>query len=330
MTAPNENLLPRPPYDPELYAGLPIFPDTPDMDSTALEDHRTELTLATTAVKEIILANPAITHTEQTIRGPRGPIDVSIFAPSKNANDGNHRPGILNFHGGGMTSGDRFLGMGTMAEYIAAFGAVVVSPEYRRAPEHPHPAPVEDCYATLQWVAANALDLGIDLKRLMVAGESAGGGLAAAVALMARDQGGPKLCAQLLVCPMLDDRNDSVSSRQFAQGDCWNRKRNAFGWKCLLGDKAGSEGVSYYAAPARATDMSGLPPTFIDVGSTEPFRDEDVAYASKLWECGVDAEIHVWPGGTHNFHAFVPTAAISIMANKTRTEWVRRVLERAA
>ncbi|KAL0260490.1 hypothetical protein SLS55_004179 [Diplodia seriata] len=335
-----ENLLPRPPYDPEIYAGLPRFPDTPDLYlPDAVQEHRAEIAAAMAPIKEAILADPFIVHTSRTVPGgPRGPIEISVFAPAAvdvmagaAGAGGAPRPCIVNMHGGGMTSGDPFLGMATMVEYVKEFGAVVVSPAYRRAPEHPHPAPVEDCYAVLKWVAGDgARELRVDAKRrLIVAGESAGGGLAAAVALMARDdEEGPKLCAQLLVCPMLDDRNDSVSCRQYAQGDIWNRKRNGFGWKCLLGDEAGGERVSCYAAPARATDLSGLPPTFIDVGSAEPFRDEDVAYASKLWECGVDAELHVWPGGTHAFHAFVPSATISIMADRTRMEWVRRVLER--
>ncbi|OJD35502.1 esterase [Diplodia corticola] len=345
----NDNLLPRPPYDPELYAAMPLFPSTPAMDPAAIAAYRAELTTMIAPVKEAILADPFVKHYTRTIpgggSGAGAPIELHVFSPAAvdvmagpvsgmaDGGGGRSRPCIVNFHGGGFMSGDAFLGMGTMAEYVRALGAVVVSPAYRRAPEHPHPAPAEDCYAALKWVAANGKrELGVDAeRRLMVAGESAGGGLAAAVALMARDDvdaGRPRLCAQLLVCPMLDDRNDSVSCRQYARGDAWDAKRNEFGWKCLLGDEAGGEGVSYYAAPTRATDLSGLPPTFIDVGSAEPFRDENVAYASKLWECGVDAELHVWPGGTHAFHTFVPTAAISEVSNQTRMEWVRRVLER--
>jgi acetyl esterase/lipase len=157
-------------------------------------------------------------------------------------------------------------------------------------------------------------------------GVSAGGGLSAAVALLARDRGGPALAGQLLVCPMLDDRNDSPSSRQMAGLGVWDRVANDVGWTALLGEARGGPDVSPYAAPARATDLSGLPPAFIDVGSAETFRDEDVAYASRIWQAGGSAELHVWPGGSHGFAGMVPGAAISRAAVAAQRNWLARLL----
>src|SRR5205823_2536521 len=148
------------------------------------------------------------------------------------------------------------------------------------------PTPIEDCYAGLVWTAAHAGELGIDPDRLMIAGGSAGGGLAAGCALLARDRKGPRLCAQMLVYPMIDDRDQTVSSQQIDGVGVWDRATNVMGWVALLGDRRGTDDVSIYAAPARATDLSGLPPAYIECGSAEVFRDEDVAYASAIWAAG--------------------------------------------
>jgi acetyl esterase/lipase len=204
---------------------------------------------------------------------------------------------------------------------------VVVSVEYRLAPETPHPGPINDCYAGLAWTAEHAAELGYEPGRLIVAGASAGGGLAAALALMARDKGGPALAGQMLICPMLDDRNDTFSARQMAGLGVWDAAANHTGWTALLGAARGGPDVSPYAAPARETDLSGLPPTFIDVGSAETFRDEDVAYAAGIWQAGGHAELHVWPGCFHGFDGMVPQAAISQEAKAARVRWLHRVLD---
>lgn len=193
-----------------------------------------------------------------------------------------------------------------MLDLAVELASAVVSVEYRLAPEAPHPGPVEDCYAGLVWTAANAAQLAIDPERIVIAGASAGGGLSAAVALMARDRNGPTPCGQLLIYPMLDDRNDTLSSMQMAGIGVWDRTSNDTGWTALLGDARGGPDVSPYAAPARAADLSGLPPTFVDVGSAETFRDEDIAYASRIWAAGGRAELHVWPGCFHGFDALAP------------------------
>jgi acetyl esterase/lipase len=161
---------------------------------------------------------------------------------------------------------------------------------------------------------------------MLIAGASAGGGLAAGVALLTRDRKGPKLTGQMLICPMLDDRDRTVSSNQFDGLGLWDRASNVLGWTALLGSRRVSDDVSIYATPARAKDLSHLPPAFIDCGSAEVFRDEDVAYASALWAAGVQAELHVWPGGFHGFDMIVPTSPISQAAIAARDAWIKRHL----
>jgi acetyl esterase/lipase len=159
-----------------------------------------------------------------------------------------------------------------------------------------------------------------------VTGSSAGGGLSAALALTVRDKGGPRLLGQLLMCPMLDDRNDSASAMQMDEVEFWDRSHNLFGWRSLLGDVQGGADVPQYAAPARATDLTGLPPAFLDVGSAECLRDEVVAYAARIWQAGGKAELHVWPGGIHAFDREVPEARISKAAVAARHNWLERLL----
>lgn len=283
-----------------------------------------------------LLSDPELVHTDRTIGGPDGnDITLATFSLKHPKTPAAPKPCILHIHGGGMTASDRFAGVDMTVPWIKTLDAVVVSVEYRLPPEHPFPAPVEDCYAALKWVGENADELGIDATRILIEGQSAGGGLAAATALMARDRGDgwPALCGQVVGVAMLDDRNDSVSARQFAVGHGsgnWTAEANAFAWQCLLGGKAGGPDVSCYASPARAVDLSGLPPAYVDVSSTEPFRDECVAYASKLWRDGVQAELHIWPGGPHGFDVIVPEAALAKMSIQTRTAWVCRMLKEKA
>jgi acetyl esterase/lipase len=231
-------------------------------------------------------------------------------------------------HGGGMVGGSRRTAMHLALDLAAAQGMALVSVEYRVAPEHPDPAPVEDCYAGLMWTAEHADKVDIDPDRIVVAGGSAGGGLAAGVALLARDRGGPALHGQLLMCPMLDDRNDTVSALQMEGVAVWDRIANQTGWQALLGERQGGPDVSPYAAPARATDLSGLPPALIDVGSAETFRDEAVTYASRIWQAGGSAELHVWPGGFHGYEVLAPEAAVSQATNRARHDWLQRLLAR--
>jgi acetyl esterase/lipase len=225
-----------------------------------------------------------------------------------------------------MVLGNNRFGADEMAGWVSEIGAVAVSVEYRLAPEHPHPAPVDDCYAGLVWTSKHADELGIDPSRLIIAGASAGGGLAAGTALMARDRGGPALSHQILMCPMLDDRGVTPSSQELDGEGVWDRTSNLTGWTALLGDARGGPDVSPYAAPARAQDLTGLPPAFIDVGSVETFRDEDIDYAARLSRAGVSVEFHVWPGGFHGFDMIAPQSALGQIARATRLAYLRRAL----
>ncbi|KAF2808466.1 alpha/beta hydrolase fold-3 domain-containing protein [Mytilinidion resinicola] len=314
--------IPAPPYDAELSVALAQLPTSPTFSKEILPMLRQFMTSMYNAEKAI--AGRHITLEERTIPGPHGDINISIFKPS--ASTDKPRPGIYFIHGGGMFTGNRFLGSSFLCDWVEQVGAVGVSVEYRLAPEHPYPVPLDDCYAGLKWVGEHLGELGIDPDRLMLAGQSAGGGLSASLALTVRDKGGPKLRALCLICPMLDDHNNSLSARQYATVGTWNQEKSAFGWSCLLGDQAGSEGVSPYAAAARATDLSGLPPTFLDVGSAEPFRDEVVAFAGAIWKDGGKADLHVWDGAFHGFDMLVPSAKLSVAAVSTRLDWVKRVL----
>lgn len=242
-------------------------------------------------------------------------------------------PVLYHVHGGGLVVGTPYEDLPALAATAREVGCAVASIGYRLAPEHPYPTPVEDVYAGLTWLAAQAAHLGLDPERIIIGGPSAGGGLAAAAALLARDRHGPALLGQLLVYPMLDDRNDSASAHQMSGIGAWDRTANETGWSAYLGSAslgAQRDNVPIYAAPARATDLSGLPPMFLDVGSAETFRDEIIAYADRAWLSGGDAELHVWPGGVHGFDALAPEAALSLAARAARVTWLRRLLARSS
>ena len=313
----------RPPYDAELEAALAVIQE--QMPATITPEMISAMRAApVTAPIEEVLEGRNISHREVRIPGYEGAdITLSIFARNDHDAAG---PGIYHTHGGGMIIGDRFTGIEVPLEWVERFDAVCVSVEYRLAPEFPDPYLVEDCYAGLVWTAGHAGELGIDPSHLIIGGGSAGGGLAAGTTLLARDRQGPRLSGQVLIYPMLDDRNQTVSANQFAGIGVWDRGSNQTGWAACLGERCGTDDVSIYAAPARATDLSGLPPTFIDVASAEVFRDEAVAYASQIWADGGVAELHVWPGGFQGFDLFAPHAQIAQAAIRTRTDWVARHL----
>ncbi|MCW2620731.1 MAG: Alpha/beta hydrolase fold-3 domain protein [Frankiales bacterium] len=274
---------------------------------------------------EALARGGQVAFEERRIPGPAGAPEITVLL-CRPAGVTTALPGVVHLHGGGMVMGNRRVGLEILLDWILDVGMVVVSPEYRLAPEHPHPAPVEDCYATLSWTAEHAEELGIDPHQLLVAGGSAGGGLAASVALLARDRGGPALAGQVLMYPMLDDRNTTPSSHELVGEAVWDRISNETGWSALLGDRRGGADVSPYAAAARATDLAGLPPAFIDVGSVETFRDEDVDYAVRIWQAGGDAELHVWPGAFHGFDLLAPGTALATAARAARLVWLRRLL----
>ena len=199
----------------------------------------------------------------------------------------------------------------------------MVTPEYRLAPEHPFPAGVEDCFAALQWTVGNAGQLHVDPDRVAVGGQSAGGGLAAAVALLARDRGGPSLCFQFLGNPELHHRLDTASMRAFVDTPLWNRPNAELSWEYYLGPDNGP--VSPYASPALASDLGGLPPAYVTTMEFDPLRDEGIAYALRLLEAGVTVELHSFPGTFHG-STLIPTAAVSRRAHEELLTALRRGL----
>jgi acetyl esterase/lipase len=237
-------------------------------------------------------------------------------------------PGVLSIHGGGYVLGTNLMDDPILDELCPTLGLVGVSVEYRLAPETPYPGPLEDCYRGLQWTFENAAALGIDPNCLGVMGVSAGGGLAAALCLLARDRGELPIAFQLLDQPMLDDRQVTSSSRQDGLA-VWSRHSNTFGWRSYLGDLYGSDDVPPTAAPARATDLSGLPPSFVSVGAADGFRDEDIDYALRLNQARVPTELHVYPGGCHGFNVMAPGAALSQQCMRNMKDWLRKQLLRA-
>ncbi|MDH6705659.1 acetyl esterase/lipase [Kitasatospora sp. MAA19] len=238
-------------------------------------------------------------------------------------------PLLYYLHGGGMVTGNAWSVLPRLLRaWALPLRLAVVSVEYRLAPRTRFPGAVEDCHAGLLWAAEHADALGVDARRVVIGGKSAGGGLAAALALLARDRGTAAPVGQLLLSPMLDDRGDTFSGHQMAGHDTWDRTSNATAWQALLGDRYGAADLSPYAAPARATDLSRLPAAYVDVGSAETFRDEAVAYANAIWQAGGEAELHVWPGACHGFDTIAPHAALTHDAHNARTHWLRRVLQR--
>jgi acetyl esterase/lipase len=250
-----------------------------------------------------------LTVTNRTVPAFAGKhtIPIRIYAPERLDHD---VPGLLYIHGGGFVIGSLETEHASAALIAAQLGIVVVSVDYRLAPEHPFPAGLDDCHAALQWVHSEARALRIDTRRIGVFGMSAGGGLSAALALRTRDQGGPRLCFQFLGIPELDDRLDTPSMRKFVDTPVWNRPGAELSWEYYLGDRARGAEVSCYAAPARAAELANLPPAFISAMEFDPLRDEAVIYALGLMQAGVPVELHVYPGTFHG-SSLVPAAAVS-------------------
>ena len=317
-----------PPFDRALAAALAARPEL--VVTTLLAEEIEDLRRRSVPPDDdAVTVGGRLAPTTLAAPGPAGAPDVPLLLLRPTHAEG-PVPCLIHLHGGGLVAGDRYSDLPFVAELAAASGCAVVSVEYRLAPEHPYPAALEDAYAALRWVTANAAELGLDADRLVLHGISAGGGLAAATALLARDRAGPPVLGQMLLCPMLDDRNESTSARQMTGRGTWDRTANATAWSAYLGAAGGGRDVPVYAAPARATDLAALPPAFLDVGSAETFRDEVVAYASRLWAAGGVAELHVWPGGFHGFDQFAPEVPVSRAARSVRRQWLARLLERDA
>lgn len=239
------------------------------------------------------------------------------------------RAAIFHIHSGGMMAGDRFMGFDQIAGWAEQFGLVACSVEYRLAPENPYPYPQDDSYTGLVAFAESVQTQWPGLP-LIVTGMSAGGGLAAGATLRARDEQGPRIDAQLLMCPMLDQSNNTPSSHQYSGCGIWDRESNDVGWNALLGEARHTDSISPYAAPALAQDLSGLPRTFLDCGSEEVFRSEIIAYADRLASSDVPVQLHVWSGAFHGFDLSFPSAVISRRAMDARSQWLETTLKEIA
>jgi acetyl esterase/lipase len=247
---------------------------------------------------------------------------VRVYTPGA----GSGRPCVYWIHGGGYLFGSALTRDLRLERWATTFDCVVVSIDYRLAPENPYPAPLEDCHAGLCWTANHARDLGIDRARITVVGASAGGGLAAGLTLLARDRAEVAVAHQVLIYPMLDDRNVTPSSH-IVGTPVWNRAANLLGWRAYLGREPGGDDVPVYAAPARATDLTNLPPTFIGVGNLDVFRDENIEFGLRLLEAGVSTELHVYPGAVHGFEVIVPSATVSQCCQRDLDDALARALK---
>ena len=319
---PGARLVPAPPLDPEVAAALAVQLDRPSPITEAdVPVKRAEDDAAGRATEQR-LVELGLVRTDLVARSADGaevPLSL-VHRPDR----GPTSPLVYYVHGGGMMMGNRWSGFEVFLDWVNRYNAVVATVEYRRAPEHRYPVPQEDCYAGLMHLVTHAQELGVNPTSGLLAGISAGGGLAASVALMMRDRGGPTLAGMLLLAPMLDDRGDTTSARQFPTG-MWNAHENELAWRSLLGDLYGTDGVPAYAAPARATDLSRLPPAFLEAGSAEVFRDEVVTFASRIWAGGGQADLHVWSGGFHGFSTYEHTL-LAQGATASVRNWLDRIL----
>lgn len=268
----------------------------------------------------------AIEPVIETTTGSGGEIEILWYDPAPGAKD---RPALLHIHGGGMIVGSARAMKAGPSGMAAALGIPVASVEYRLAPETPFPGPQEDCLAALQWLADNAVRLGVDPARIGVIGESAGGGLAAATAQLARDTGGPALAAQILVYPMIDHRTggDACPYANRTTGEfIWTRHSNQFGWEALRDDYAVDDARKGWFSPSLADDLAGLPPTWIGTGSLDLFFDENLDYARRLVDAGVPVELHSYPGGIHAFNV-VADAGIAKAFSRDMLGAIARMLD---
>lgn len=224
-------------------------------------------------------------------------------------------------HGGGMVGGSLDLYEPFVRSYVAASGVPMLGVDYRLAPEHPHPVPVEDAYAGLRWLSGHAQEMGVEPSRIAVMGDSAGGGIAAGVALLARSRGLP-LARQILIYPMLDDRN-TVPDPALAPFVTWSHDENYTGWSALLGQRTGAEAVPAVAAPSRATDLGGVAPAYLEAAELDILRDEGIEYARRLARAGVPVELHVHPGVPHGFDLIAPEADVTKRAFADRIRVLR-------
>jgi acetyl esterase/lipase len=300
---------------PELRKATAAFPKLPITSGFGRALTRSLLPLLLPKVK-----TPAGITIEQ-LKTPSG-LKLRIYAPAGQ----NNRAAMLYIHGGGMIIGSPAMDDALLSSIAAELDIVIVSPEYRLAPEHPYPAAMDDCHSAWQWIQGNLASRGIDSTRIAIGGESAGGGLAAGLVLRIHDEGGPQPVAQWLFCPMLDDKTALDRSLDDVDHFVWNNKMNLVGWTSYLGKDIGSDEVSVYAAPARREDLRGLPKAWIGVGDVELFYEEDKAYASKLTAAGVPCQLDIVTGAPHAFEGLAPDSELAKDYLAKAKTWLKAAL----
>lgn len=269
-------------------------------------------------------ASGLVSRDAHSVPGPAGAPDVGVVVYRPLQAEG-LLPCLFHIHGGGYVAGSAAEGETVYRPLAAELGCMIVAVDYRLAPETRFPDNLEDCYAALAWVFSQAAALGIDAGRVGVIGESAGGGLAAALALLARDRGQFRLQFQALIYPMLDDRTCVAEPHPYTGEFVWTAQSNVFGWASLLGVPPGSAGVSPYAAAARAENLADLPAAYVSTGALDLFLEEDVEYARRLLRAGVSTELHVFPGAYHGFDYFT-NSAVALEARRTLLVFLKRAL----
>ncbi|MDD2972883.1 MAG: alpha/beta hydrolase [Lachnospiraceae bacterium] len=290
---------------PELRKNLPEFGTGSLVTKEMIPDIRESLK---GMESENVATNDNVTVTQKTVPGLPGNPDVTIYI-FKPVHAGSNMPGMLYIHGGGMIFGSVNEITNDLINEADSLNCTIISPEYRLAPENPYPAGLNDCYAALSWFAGNAKELNVNPDNIVVSGMSAGGGIAAAIAIKARDENGPKIAAQFLDSPMLDYRNNTSSAMEITDKRFWCRQENILAWEMYLGTQH-PEKVSPQASPAVLNNFEGLPPTFISVGEVDVFRDESIAYAQKLQQAGIFTDLHVYAGVYHGASGDYPYAEI--------------------
>jgi acetyl esterase/lipase len=311
--------------DPELRVVVEKLPTDRPLDLNDIPVARTKMNKMVTALLAGMPPVEGVTSQDQFAPGAQGApaVRVRVYRPDDQTTE---LPALLWIHGGGYVMGDIEQDDRLMKQTVKRIGCVAVSVDYRLAPEHPFPAPVEDCYAALKWLFAHTDEFGVEPSRIAIGGASGGGGLTAGLALMARDRGEVPVAFQLLIYPMIDDRNVTPASYAITDPRMWNRESNRLGWKAYLGRDGGGVDVSPYAAAARATDLTKLPPAYIPVGALDLFVDENIEYAQRLIQAGVPTELHVYPGAFHGFDLFAPSAKVSKQFKADRDNALKRAL----
>jgi acetyl esterase/lipase len=315
--------------DPELRGVMAKLPTDRPLDLTQIPAARVKMKKLVTEMLAAMPAVEGVTGQDQSVPGPQGgpAVRVRVYRPDDQPSK---LPALYWIHGGGYVMGDIEQDDRLMKQMVKRIGCVAVSVDYRLAPEHPFPAPVEDCYAGLKWLFTHADELGVEPSRIAIGGPSGGGGLTAGLALLVRDRKEVPVAFQLLIYPMIDDRNVTPASHAITDPRVWNRESNRLGWKAYLGRDGGGVDVSPYAAATRATDLTNLPPTYISVGTLDLFVDENVEYAQRLIQAGVPTELHVYPGAFHGFDLFAPSARVSKQFKADRDSALKRALHDAA